>query len=153
MPPRYSHRPASRQRYRAASKLAILALVIAACSNQRPDVVPVSGVVLRKGQPVPRIVVSFFPEKGRTSWGETDAAGKFVLHYTKDQDGARLGKHRVMVSPLDGGPQFELARAQGKAWQGHPELQAILEKYGDPKKTPLEVEITEAGQFLELKID
>jgi len=62
-----------------------------------PTVVPISGTAIRGGPPVAGIELSFHPETGRPSWANTGAAGRLTLSYSRDRDGAVLGRHRVTV--------------------------------------------------------
>lgn len=86
--------------WRSAALLAVLG-TLAGCGGEtapdRPDLGDVSGVVTLDGQPLPDVIVTFNPEKGRPSMGRTDAEGKYVLHYL-DEDGAVLGTHTVSIT-------------------------------------------------------
>ena len=129
-------------------------LLFTGCSNRRADVVEVSGTVTRKGSPVPSVTVNFVPEEGRPSIGTTDSTGHFKLLYSANQDGARTGKHKVFITlESAAGPEAELAMMKGQAPKLPPDAKAIRDKYGDPKTSPLEFEITESGQQIEIKLD
>jgi hypothetical protein len=57
----------------------------------------VQGKVTKAGQPQANLWVKFSPvEGGRPSHARTDAEGNFSIQY-KDQDGALVGRHRVVV--------------------------------------------------------
>jgi hypothetical protein len=76
----------------------IPALAITGCGGPAgPAVYPVSGVVLRNGQPLPDVNVEFMPEKGRPSAATTDEDGKFVLEYIEGTQGALAGNHKIRV--------------------------------------------------------
>lgn len=62
-----------------------------------PAVYPVTGVILRDGQPLADANVEFLPDKGRPSAGSTDKDGKFVLEYIKGTRGALKGSHKIRV--------------------------------------------------------
>jgi hypothetical protein len=112
--------------------------------------VQVQGRVTRGGKPVPGILVQFHPADGRPSWGKSDAEGKFELNYSKQYEGARLGKHRVFVA-YDNTPETpynESGRQQLNADQ-----QAVIKKYGQLETTPLEVDLQEDGQVVEIQLD
>jgi hypothetical protein len=65
----------------------------------RPALLPVSGTVLFKGQPVEGATVSFSNEKAsRSAQGVTDANGKFKLTSYDTNDGAIAGEHVVTIS-------------------------------------------------------
>lgn len=57
----------------------------------------VDGKVTKVGQPQANLWVKFTPVAGgRPSHARTDAEGKFSIQY-KDQDGALVGRHKVVV--------------------------------------------------------
>lgn len=111
--------------------------------------VQIDGHATRAGKAVPGVVLQFNPVDGRPSWGISDAEGKFILHYSKHYEGARLGKHRVFVSfdrsaaPYDASGKQQLSADQ----------QAILEKYGSAETSPLDIELQEDNQLVEIKLD
>ena len=126
----------------------IFILIVSVCGcNRGPEVVEVNGTVTYQGQPVQNLYLNFKPEKGRPSWGITDKEGKYWLHYSKAQDGARTGKHTVWVQFRPRSPGEELL-AGGKSL-----LPAILEKYGKEETTPLKFEITEDGQVVDIVLE
>lgn len=128
----------------------LLALVLGGCSSEGPEVVPVEGVAKLGGRPVPNLELNFFPEEGRPSWGVTDANGRFKLNYTRGQDGARVGKHRVTVR---GGPPASAAEEiSGRAVES-PEVARLREKFATADTTPLVIEITKATKSLEVSLD
>lgn len=123
-----------------------LAMGFAGCSRSGPQIVPVSGVLTRGGKPVPNLEVYFMPAQGRNSVGMADEQGKFKLGYTVDQDGALVGQHTVFVvfNPPMSGAERPATPA---------DLKPIIAKYGSREKSPLKVEITQAVDNLELKLD
>jgi hypothetical protein len=131
--------------------LAVLGLALTAggCASG-PRVVKVSGTVTRGGKPVDRLVVNFTPEQeGKASWGITDKDGRYTLKYERDRDGALVGTHKVWFQVRAATPKEEIALAAGEL-KVHPE---ILQKYGNPKTTPLRVEVKGDDQPLDLKLD
>ena len=116
-----------------------------------PTVVEISGTATRGGTPVPDLVVTFHPDKGRPSWGFTDPQGRYSLHYTKDQDGAVVGHHRVFVNYQPRDPEIQLAITDGK-FDYPPDIKAIEEKYGNPESTPLQFDVQES-QDIDLQLD
>ena len=87
------------------SSIACLALAVALFSgcvgSDRPQLAPVSGVVLLDGAPVEGAAVMFVPVAGgRPAQGLTDAQGKFQLTTFNDKDGAILGEHKVGVTKV-----------------------------------------------------
>ena len=61
------------------------------------NVVPVSGVLLHKGKPVPDTRVNFYPDEGRPVSGVTDGQGLFKLRYDAKRDGVEIGNHKVVL--------------------------------------------------------
>jgi hypothetical protein len=59
--------------------------------------VPVSGVVNYKGQPIGKINVMFVPasQKGKIAEGTTDENGRFKLQTMKPGDGALTGDYKI----------------------------------------------------------
>lgn len=93
--------------FSALRSLTILAFVAAAsvgcggAPSDQPELASVSGTVTKDGQPLANAIVTFTPEKGRQSTGETDSSGYYSLMYTIDAEGAVPGKHAVVVSSVD----------------------------------------------------
>jgi hypothetical protein len=82
--------------------LSLASLLLMICSSlvgcgSGLDTVPVKGVLTYKGQPVPKIAVSFMPEggKGQIAQGITDAEGNFELQTREPGDGAMIGNYLV----------------------------------------------------------
>ena len=126
--------------------------VLAGCGDGGPEIVDISGTVTRGGSPVADLTVNFIPESGRPSWGTTDASGGYTLHYSRERDGARVGKHKVWVvyDPPPADPAAEMARIEGH-FDMPPDIRAIVEKYGKDS-SPLEFDIQES-QTIDLKLD
>src|SRR5262249_49766895 len=80
---------------RCAGLLIFAALI--GCGSDGPQIVPLTGSLTYKGQPVTNAVLWFQPEVGRPSWGQTDEQGQFKLSYDKTRDGAVAGKHKVWI--------------------------------------------------------
>jgi hypothetical protein len=89
-------------RYAAVAALCLLA---AGCGGKH-KFVPVSGRITMDGQPLAHVHVEFRPQgedPGPTSYGSTDADGRFTLKVASQQfsgDGAVPGKHRVSVCTI-----------------------------------------------------
>jgi hypothetical protein len=122
---------------------------LAGCSDA-PDLVQINGRVTRGGQPVPKILLQFYPQDGRPSWGQADAEGKFKLHYNKHYEGARLGKHRVFVAFEN---STETPYDESGRQKLNPDQRAVIEKYGKLETSPLEVDLQRNGQDVEIKLD
>jgi len=84
----------------------LLSSTLFSASVDRPELVEVSGIVTLDGQPLASARVEFrpVPEPGNigtdnlgSSYGRTNADGKFTLFYVKDVPGAVLGLHRIEI--------------------------------------------------------
>lgn len=127
-----------------------LLLAAGGCGSGGPTVVPISGTATRGGKPVANVELTFHPEIGRPSWGNTDAAGKFRLSYSRDRDGAVLGRHRVTVRGRQpASPEEEFS---GRI-KHPPEVGEIVARYGKVDETPLVIEITGREADLQLPLD
>jgi hypothetical protein len=83
--------------------LLILAAGLAGCGGpKKPTTHTVSGIVLYKDKPLANVGVTFYPEKGRSATGKTDAEGRFTLTTFGPSDGALPGKHKVAIVPGPG---------------------------------------------------
>jgi hypothetical protein len=64
-----------------------------------PDVIPVTGKVLKGGQPLGSASVAFMPQSGGApSYAFTDPNGAFVLTYNDGREGAVPGPHTVVIT-------------------------------------------------------
>lgn len=115
-----------------------------------PEIARVTGQVTRGGKPVPNLTVNFMPTEGRPSWGITDTQGQYELEYNADYKGAKVGHHKVYVvfnpTSIDG----SVGDVEGLTAE---DRQAITEKYGSEQTTAMEVDVTEDGQVIDLKLD
>ena len=133
--------------------LGILLLTIG-CGPSRPAMVPVSGKVLYKGQPLEGATVAFIPVgSGRPSTGTTDSEGKFTLQAFEEGDGAVIGNHAVTVSKFDKptvkplkndetGITFR-SKAEEIAYYNPPSL--LPDRYGNEVQSPLRATVTADG--------
>ncbi len=67
-------------------------------SGDRPELMPVVGLVTLDSQPLAGATVVFRPESGKASRGVTNAEGRYELIYLRDMKGAKLGKHTVTIT-------------------------------------------------------
>ena len=88
------------------SAVLLMALVGCGTGESIPEVVMVSGKLTMDGEPLENIKVTFMPEATedkrdvRSSWGTTDATGKFTLTYGapgQTIEGAAAGQHKVVL--------------------------------------------------------
>jgi len=66
-------------------------------SSGDSNVANVTGIVTVDGEPIEYAIVSFMPVDGRASFGRTDANGVYTLAYVKQQKGALIGEHKVVI--------------------------------------------------------
>ncbi|HEY0981827.1 MULTISPECIES: hypothetical protein [unclassified Schlesneria] len=80
---------------------AVIAIIGCGGGGSTLKVVPVSGTVNYKGQPVKGAVVTFATDKTpRTAVGVCDASGKFKLTTINSNDGAVPGEHVITIVTL-----------------------------------------------------
>jgi hypothetical protein len=128
--------------------LVLAVLGVAGCGESGPKIVKVSGVATYKGDPVPSLLLNFQPEKGRPSWGVTDANGRFTLEYDAKNKGAVVSTHTVSATYRANTPDEEMGVAKR-----HPAVRPITEKYSDSEKSPLKIDIKGPTDNLEVKFD
>ena len=79
----------------------LLASLLAGCGGgeKLPEMGTVTGQVTDKGKPIPMAMVVFNPVERQAvpSSAQTDADGRYTLHYKNGDSGAVLGKHKVEV--------------------------------------------------------
>jgi len=77
----------------------VILLIFAGCGRvpDQPPLGTVTGIVTLEGKPLEFIEVSFVPEAGRPSYGDTNSLGEFELTYVRNVKGAKVGKHTVSV--------------------------------------------------------
>ena len=93
-----------------------LVAVAGGCGGSGPKYAPVSGVLTLDGKPYNDGVVVFLPKAtsdnpnpGRSSAGETNDKGQFVLKTDELKNGAVVGKHLVKISTRGPVMQFDPA--------------------------------------------
>ncbi len=87
--------------------LVLLLILAAGCSGESLSVVPVSGVIKDlNGNPIEGASVTFTPKTEEkiapTSFGKTDAEGKYTLETVSGEAGALIGSHTVSISKNTG---------------------------------------------------
>lgn len=76
----------------------IMSALFAGCGRgDRPELGTVTGTVTLDGEPLPNVELSFVPAIGRPSYGETDEEGNYELNYIRNIQGAKIGKHKVLI--------------------------------------------------------
>lgn len=118
-------------------------------------VVPVSGTLTYKGEPLENHQISFLPSDGRRpAIGTTDATGRFTMGTNRAGDGAPPGTHKVTVvwsppTPPDGAGQETVI--DDPTLLPKPKVQ-IPAKYSSPESSGLTQEVP-AGGLKDLRID
>jgi hypothetical protein len=123
----------------------LLAVVLAGCGRGGPQLVDVSGIVRWQGRPVPVGVVTLVPEDGsgglRPAAGMIDASGCYRLAAVPGQPGVLPGRYRVAVRASTGSPD-----EGGVSW-------LVPQRFADPAKSGLSIEIPVAGRVMTHDID
>jgi hypothetical protein len=135
---------------RTAWLVAVLALLLAGSGCSRSRFVKVSGRLTWKGRPVPSTLVTFMPDDGgRSSKGVTDDDGNFTLNYSRHQVGATRGPCTVFLTYVVSNEE-ELHQIPPKASR---ELKKVIARYGDPKNSPVHVDLAKNGEFFEIELE
>ncbi len=129
--------------------LLTLLIAIAGCGTDGPQLAEVSGVVTVDGKPVPNAVVTFIPTGGSTSYGKTDAQGKYTLMFTDTKYGAMIGKHSVELEVRRYSPS-ELAEMKAAGENVSTESVAIPRKY--KAAGALTAEVEEGSNTIDFKL-
>lgn len=127
----------------AGAGLALAALALTGCGGDKVKLVPAEGVLKIGDKPAANVSVQFMPDvtkgaKGPTSFGTTDADGKFRLKTYDGQDGAVPGPHTVILADLDeerppqGKPLTKQPRLDSKYTTGAGGLRAEVPAGGGP---------------------
>jgi hypothetical protein len=125
----------------------VLLLAVSGCGS---ELVNASGRLTYNGHPVPSTLVMFQPDDGsRRSTGVTDDDGQFTLRFSRTQTGVKRGPHTVVLK-YEVSAAEELDRKKSKASK---ELKAVIARYADPKKSKLHYDVTENGQFFDIKLE
>ena len=86
-----------RATYFAAAVGGSFLLVLLGGCNNGPALAPVSGRVTLDGKPLSMATVTFLPNHGRASHGQTDSDGHYELLYDRTRYGALIGRHDVRI--------------------------------------------------------
>ena len=114
-------------------------------TEQRPPVVPVTGQVLYKGQPIEGATVSFTSDGGaQGATGKTDANGRFQLTTFEINDGAVPGEHKVKISKVEVSSNWSPDAAEDVRPQVK-QRSLLPDRYGDYKTSKLTASVSESG--------
>lgn len=149
------------RKYRFISIL--VALVTAAGCSKEVPVADVHGVIKMDGKPMPHTKVMFMPDPqkgtvGPISAGLTDDEGRFTLTCEDSRSGAVVGWHKVVV--LEGSVNLYRTPRNGRRDDDEPVPKAkprkagpkVPEKYTTAGKTPLEMEVKQTKNDLEIAL-
>jgi hypothetical protein len=123
---------------------------LSGCNTGTMPVGKVTGTITADGKPVDGGVITFAPmgsgkgDPGKPASGEVDSGGEFVLTTYADNDGAVVGKHRVIYSPPNP-PAGETPAG------GHVEA-AAQSKYAGLVAKPAEVEVQRGENSFEFQL-
>lgn len=130
------------------------------CSSQssdRPQTVPVSGVVTYQGRPVEGATVTLHPRSPglHSAIGRTNSEGRFQLRTFADHDGAVPGEYDVTVSAfavtID---SWDGDSPPPEDYQPSPAKQLVPTKYGNARTSGLTASIdSEKANELLLKLE
>ncbi len=114
------------------------------CSNDRPEIVAVSGRVTFQGEPVSEGVVLFVSETsfGTSAGIETDGSFTLLSHYGQ---GIPLGQYQVAVTPPDDDEEEDAS----PAIDSYPN---IPQKYRDLATSELVFTVTEGENHFEIDL-
>ena len=144
--------------------IGLVGLVAIGCSGRsddqwtedRPATVPAKGVLTYKGQGVEGATVILAPEStGPEAYGAsaaTGSGGEFSLATFPPDEGAVPGRYRVGVTKFEAPQTAEPAASHEEAATVAPPKALLPEKYADPAKSGLTIEIPEGGKT-DIKIE
>ena len=119
---------------------AILVSLTGCFGGSRFPIEAVTGTVTKGGAPVEGASVQFQPAEGRTSFGKTDAQGRYTLQYPPAANGALIGQHSVLLRI----PQRSPADIPDFATLG-PDAQEMAQQ-ARPVTVPTPVTVVEGGK-------
>ncbi|WP_145033520.1 carboxypeptidase-like regulatory domain-containing protein [Caulifigura coniformis] len=132
----------------------LLASGCSGAADEAPAVlVPATGVVKLKGQPLSGVSVSFIPDydtKGTGGFAATDSEGKFAVKHQSGKDGIEPGRYRIVLSRMmksDGSPI-----PSGESAMDHGGVETIPLKYTSPTTTPLQPNCTDKSEPMILEL-
>jgi len=136
--------------FRALWLLLPVLSVLAGCSNSNSAIVPVSGTLTYKGQPISGVYLRFEPDDlntKATSSAMTEAGGKFVMLM-----GTTPGVYKGKIKVYCDDPQAAMGGQTAIPKDIEPAYRELCAKYGNGKST-YELTIDKAEKNLELKLD
>ena len=127
--------------------LSVLLLCFCGCPSSNGNIGWVEGVVTLDGEPVQGASVRFYPASGeRGSSGKTDKNGYYQLRYTRSQQGAIIGEHKVTLSTE------VIADNYGTETAAPAQAETIPKKYLDRKKTDLTATVESGSNTIDFEL-
>jgi len=146
--------------------LLVLAAIAGGCQRGPAwDLTAVEGTVTKDGRPLRGVQVVFLPDTdavGPRSTGLTDEAGHYRLRTGNGDDGAVVGKHRILIFDLEAakgrrrpahGPQLpEFAKRLEEQGKTAGDAPRVPPRYGRFNETPLRVDVQPGAQVIDLEV-
>ena len=131
--------------------------------NRGPAIAEVVGIVKLDGKPMPNVKIMFMPDPqkgtvGPISAAVTDDEGHFKLTCEDQRDGAVVGWHKVAIfdgsqnlyrTPRNGRRDDDAPVAKPKP---RPKGPHVPDKYASAAKSPLELEVKDTKNNLEIPL-
>jgi len=148
----------------------VMMLVVPACGDSGPDLIPVTGTVTLDGQPLGFKNLYFSPEPGTPglgAGGNSKADGSFELlavvgGAVRDMKGAQLGEYKVVVSepmfPIDADLAVQGESSEPEVALGLPQplprntKGVIPAVYSNQETTPLRAQVVPGTNNLKLEL-
>lgn len=143
---------------RVGLAISLGAAILIGCGGRTgPTVVPVTGTVKVKGQPVEGAQVTFMaPGAPRASTGTTDAQGRFRLTTMATHDGAIPGKNSVGIankarsqetmSPDKPSAAYDQMMTSAASRKKDPSQGPVPDKYANPATSGLTADVAPDGK-------
>jgi hypothetical protein len=133
---------------------------LSGCGRRIPTIVPVKGTVLLNGQPLPKAVVKFQPQKDDLrsefySFAETDENGQFALTCGyNDKPGAVVGQHVVLITESPEPKELRRSRDPREHENYRAKLgnRPIPPRYSSIQESPLKIDIKEGQPEVKLEL-
>jgi hypothetical protein len=118
--------------------LLLAAVALSGCGKSNLAVAPVSGTVTLDGAPLKAASVMFQPKDGgRPSFGVTNAQGRYILEYSLNELGAKVGPCTVRIT------------TEGHGDDGKTTKELVPQRY---RTTPLEVQVESKSNTIDFPL-
>jgi hypothetical protein len=131
-----------------------LVLVLVVGCSSKPELGQVTGTVRAGGQPLANVLVTFVPQAdgpaaGTRSMGTTDEQGRYQLRTERQEAGALVGQHKVIVEDL---AIYQAPRSPDGTVLSIPRPR-FAPAYSDPLHSPLTREVKLGHQTIDLDLE